>query len=185
MTHTPTPQNRKPEVASIVLLLTAVMLFFFGGQYYVKFRAVAQALGVFCLALAAFFIIKRLTVYTYTVYPKDRDTKKSVSELTPDELTLTVSKRYGAGRETNRAQLDLAALKSVVTLPAAGRERRKILKEHGKAALYYYTVTFRPNESTLLVFEQKGAEKILVVIEPDGDFKGFLEEAARINNNRS
>ena len=185
MKHTPAPQNKKPAVASLVLILTAVMLFFFGSQYYVKYRAAAQALGVLCLAVAVFFIIKALTVYTYTVYPKDADTGKSVSDLAPDELTLTVSKRFGTGRETNRAQLDLAALKKVLPLPAPGAERKKTLRDGGKMALYYYTVTFRPNESTLLVFEPEGSEKIGIVIEPDGDFKGFLEEAARINNKRS
>lgn len=184
MKHTPVPQNRKPAVASLVLILTAVMLFFFGGQYYVKYRAVAQALGVFCLALAAFFILKKLTVYTYTVYPKDRDTKKSVSELAPEELTFTVSKRFGTGRETNQAQFDLSALTKTIPLPAAGAEKKKIIKECGKMSLYYYTVTFRPNESTLLIFEQDG-EKTGAVIEPDGDFKGFLEEAAKINGKRS
>ena len=183
MTHTPTPQNRKPEVASIVLILTAVMLFFFGGQYYVKYRAVAQTLGVFCLALAVFFILKRMTVYTYTVYPKDADTKKSVSELAPEELTFTVSKRFGSGRETNQAQFDLAALTKALPLPAPGAEKKKILRECGKMSLYYYTVTFRPNESTLLIFERDG-EKTGAVIEPDGDFKGFLEEAAKRNGTR-
>ncbi len=182
MTHTPTPQNKKPAVAAIVLAATALMLFFFGGQYYVKYRAVAQAIGVFCLALSAYFILKKLTVYTYTVYPKDASTGKSVSELAPDELTFTVSRRYGTGAETNRAQLDLGELTAVSTLTPA--DKKKILSDCGKMDLYYYTVTFRPNESSLLVFEPEGSGKIGIVIEPDGDFKGFLEEVARINSNK-
>ena len=182
MKHTPTPQNRKPAVASIVLLLAAVMLFFFGSQYYVKYRPASQALGVLCLALSAFFVIKKLTVYTYTVYPKDGDTKRSVSDMMPDELTFTVSKRFGSGVDSLRAAFDLADLKSVTALPASSKEKKKMLKDSGKMSLYYYTVTFRPLESALLIFEREGDERTGIVIEPDGDFTGFLKEAARINN---
>ena len=185
MKYSPTPQNKKNDVASVVLFLTAVMLFFFGSQYYVKYRAAAQALGVVCLAASVFFLLKRMTVFVYTVYPKDRDTKKSVSELTPEELTFIISRRFGTGAEANKAALDLEALTTVTDLPASVREKKKIIKEFGKTSLYYYTVTFMPLHSTLLIFEKKGSDRIGIVIEPDGDFKGFFEKVARLNKDKT
>ncbi len=184
MEYTPIPKNKKYEVAAVVLLVTAVVLFFFGSEYYVKWRALVQALGVACLALSSFFIIKRLTSYTYSVFPKDRDTKKSVSDLAPDELTFIISKRFGgAGAGSNRASFDLGELKSVEPLPS-GAEKKRLTRSKGKMSLYYFTVTFRAPGAYLLVFETGGAPTG-IVIEPDGDYIGFLEEAARINRNSS
>ena len=184
MTYTPIPKNKKTEVASVVLFITSVILFFFGSQYYVKYRPVSQALGVVCLGISAFLMMKRLTSYTYTVYPKDSDTKKSVSELEPSELVFIVSKRNGKGAPVNRASLDLGTLVAAVPLPIDAEGKKKTLKSFGKTALYYYTVTFRPSDRTLLVFGNEGSERIGVVTELDGDFKGFLEEAVRINEKK-
>ena len=181
MKHSPKPQNKKIDVACIVLFLTSVMLFFFGAQYYVRQRVIAQAFGVICLCGAAFFIIKKLTVYTYTVYPKDPETGKSVSDLMPEELTLIISRRFGSSPDANRAKLDLEALTDVTDLPSAYFEKRKTLKALGKMSLYYYTVTFRPPESTLLIFENEGVDRIGIVLEPDRDLKGFFTEILRIN----
>ena len=181
MEYTPKPQNRKPQVAAVVLILLAAMLFFFSRVAYVKLPALAQALGFVCLSVAAFFIIKRITVYTYTVFPKDRDTKRSVSELSPDELVLTISKSYGGASRASRASLDLGRLESVTKLPFRYSEKNAAIKKLGKMSLYYYTVTFRPSESYLLLFKERGAENVGVVIEPDGDLLGFFEEAARLN----
>ena len=86
MKYTPLPKNRKNGVLSLVLLITSVVVFYLGTQYYTKARAVVQTLGVLCLALASFFILKKLTEYTYSVFPKDSSEKKSVSDYGPDEL---------------------------------------------------------------------------------------------------
>lgn len=183
MKYTPKSANRKHEAASLILLITAVVMFYFGAQYYTAYRGAVQFAAVLCMAGAAFFIMKKLTVYTYAVYPKDRDTKKSVSELGPDELTFMISKRYGRGAESNKAALDLGALTDAAVLPFNYSEKQKIIKSHGKMALYYYTVTFKPPRSVLLVFEQDG-EKIGAVVEPDSDFEGFFTEVARLNKEK-
>ncbi len=180
MKYTPLPKNRKNGVLSAVLLVTSAAVFFLGTQYYTKARAVVQTLGVVCLALASFFILKKLTVYTYSVYPKDGSAKKSVSDYGPDELIFVISKRFGSGAEANKASLGLADLVKTAELPFSYFEKRKIIKAEGKMALYYYTVTFKPPESLLLVFETD-AGRVGIVIEPDSDFKGFLEKIASMN----
>ena len=183
MKYTPLPKNRKNGVLSLVLLITSVVVFYLGTQYYTKARAVVQTLGVLCLALASFFILKKLTEYTYSVFPKDSSEKKSVSDYGPDELIFVISKRFGNGAEANKASLELADLTKTVELPFSYFEKRKILKAEGRMALYYYTVTFKPPESLLLVFETD-AGKVGIVIEPDSDFKGFLEKIANINKEK-
>ncbi len=181
MKYTPKPKNKKTEVAAIASFVTSVVLFFFGGQSYTKGRGAVQALGVLCLAFSGFFIIKKLKAYTYSVLPKDGDTERRVSELMPSDLALTVSSSYGKSAPGAAASLDLGDLKQTVSLPARYTEKQKVIKSLGKMQLYYYTVTFMPPESTLLVFDKEGGDRIGVVIEPDGDMKGFFEEAARIN----
>ncbi len=181
MTYTPKPKNKKPGVAALVLLITAIVLFFLGAQYYTKGRTTVQVLGVACLAVAVFFIIKRLTSYTYTVYPKDKNTKKSVSELTPSELTLVISKRTGSTAPINRAELELSTLTAAVTLPSSHTEARRVIKELGKMNLYYYTVTFNAPDTTLLVFKQDSGESVGIILELDSDLKAFFSEVARIN----
>ena len=180
MKYTPLPKNRKNSVLSLVLLITSVVVFYLGTQYYTKARAAVQTLGVLCLAFASFFILKKLTVYTYSVYPKDGAAKKSVSDYGPDDLTFVVSKRFGAGAEANKASLELSCLTKTVALPFSYFEKKKILKAEGRMALYYYTVTFKPPESLLLVFDTD-AGRVGIVIEPDTDFKGFLEKIASMN----
>lgn len=181
MKYTPKPKNKKAEIASLVLLLTAVVLFFFAAQYYTKGRAIVQGLGVACLSLGAFFIVKRMTSYTYFIYPKDSDKEADVTTLSPSELTFTVTKKNGKRSGTNAAQLDLDALKSVTPLPPSGSEKRKVLADFGKMPLYYYTVTILPPDAYLLVFEH-GGERTGIVIEPNETFRVFLEEAAKVNN---
>ena len=181
MKYAPKPKNRKPDVASLVLLITAALLFFLGSQYYTKGRPIVQTLGIVCLALAAFFIMKKLTCYVYTVYPKDRDTEKKASELSFNELCLMISKKNGAkGAETNKACLDISSLVAAIDLPSAADEKKKIIRDQGTMSLFYYTVTFLPPESLLLVFKNDGA-KTGVVIEPNAELRGFFIEAARAN----
>lgn len=182
MKYTPEQKNKIASVSALVLSVTAAVLFFFGTQYYVKGRAVVQAIGVLFLSFAVFFIIKRLNSYTYTVYPKDGAPSKSVSELMPKELDLMISRRFASGVETNRAKLDLGMLIQAEDLPQTYSARRKYIKSLGKMTLFYYTVTILPRDALLLVFENDGAAKVGVVLEPDRDFRGFFTEAARINN---
>ena len=184
MKYTPLPKNKKNSVLFIVLLCTAAALFYLGAQYYTEAKSVVQAAGVLFLALSSFFLIKKLTGYTYAVYPKEPSDEKSVSEYRPDELSFVVAKHFGTGPDTNKASLDLACLTKTVSLPFSYFEKKKIIKAEGKMALYYYTVTFKPPESLLLVFGANG-EKTGIVIEPDTDFTGFLEEVVKINTEKT
>ncbi|MBQ7715666.1 MAG: hypothetical protein IJT70_07345 [Clostridia bacterium] len=181
MKYTPEPKNKKTEVAAVASFLTSVVLLYFGGQSYTKGRGAVQALGVLCLAISGFFIIKKLKSYSYSITPSEEDAGRSVSELLPSDLTFSVYASYGKGTGNLTAQLDLGDLKEAVALPAKYSEKQRVLKGLGKMQLYYYTVTFLPPESTLLVFEKDGGVRTGIVIEPDGDMKGFFEEAARIN----
>jgi|GEM_PF-2224705 len=182
MSYTPKPKNKKAGVAAIVLLITAIILFFFASQYYTKGRGIVQAFGVGCLTGAAAFIILSLRSYTYYVFPKDTETKKSVSEMRPDELTFTVTKRNGKKYAVNTVQFDLDTLKNVADLPASYSERRKMIKSFGEMSVYYYNVTLMSPVYTLLIFEKEGDRRVGIVIEPDNDFKSFLNETARMNN---
>ncbi|MBQ7670955.1 MAG: hypothetical protein IJS45_09580 [Clostridia bacterium] len=181
MKYTPQQKNKTALVASLVLTAAAAVLFFLGTQYYTKGRAIVQASAVVFLSFAAYFIIKRLNSYTYTVYPKDDAPSKSVSELMPGDLDLVISRRFASGVDTNRAKLDLGTLVRAEDLPATYSERRKYIKSFGKMTLFYYTVTISPPESLLLIFELDNSSKLGLVIEPDRDLRGFFIEAARLN----
>lgn len=185
MRYTPRPINRKAEVMSISLLITSVILLYFGAQSYVKARALVQIIAVLLLSLSAFFIIKKITSYTYIIEPSDTENIKSVSDYLPDELTFTVSKKKGSGSDVHQCRFEMSALTEVKTLPCTYAEKKKIIEESGKMSLYYYTVTIRPPEACLLVFDNGSFEKTGIVIEPDGDLKGCLEEIARINKSNN
>ncbi|MBR6918590.1 MAG: hypothetical protein IKN38_10435 [Clostridia bacterium] len=181
MTYTPKSQNKKHTVAAVVLFFAAVMMFFFGTKDFVKWRAACQAIGILLLSGAAFFIIKKITAYTYSVYPKDENTQKSVSALSPDELTFIISKQFGSSAKANRAAFDLSCLKKATDLPAKYSKKRAAVKAEGKLELYYYTVTFMAPQSLLLIFERDGAGRVGIVIEPDSDLRAFFKEIANMN----
>ena len=180
MRYTPKPKNKKVEVAAVTLFATSVLLLVAGSFDFVKGRAIVQAVGIGCLALCAYLMIRKLTSYTYAVTPKEGNEERSPSELTPSELVFTVTKRIGKGSEVMRAKLDLDALKYAETLPADARERREIIKRCGASPLYYYTVTIR-GEGLLLVFEREDIDKCAVVIETDYDMTALLKECAARN----
>ena len=181
MRYEPKSGNRKPDVASLVMLVSAVAVFFSASRPFAKGRALLQVIGVLMLTGAAYFMIKKVTSFIYIIMPHDGDTKKSVSEMKPEDLTFTVSKRRGQTAENHVCQLELSRLTETVTLPYKSSEKSRIIKEHGVTETYNYTVTFRPLTSLLLVFKKENGEKLGVVIEPDSDFKGCLEAIARMN----
>ena len=51
MKYTPKSANRKHEAASLILLITAVVMFYFGAQYYTAYRGAVQFAAVLCCVL--------------------------------------------------------------------------------------------------------------------------------------
>ncbi len=187
MKYIPKPKNKKAVVSGVILMITAFLLFAFAGSGLTRQVAILQLISVAILALASFFMIKSITVYTYLIIPVDEDdsTDYSVTNapFPPNKLTFTVSKRFGKGKESYLCQLDMASLKSVTKLSENQDENKKAIAKHGKMAIYKYLVTILPSESVLLVFNKRGYDKTALIIEPDNEMYQYLRTVADINRN--
>lgn len=187
MKYSPKAKNKKCAVISLVLLLTSVLLFAFAATGLTRQVAVLQLIGVVLLALASFFMIKNITVFTYMIIPLDSEDSTDYSSITaplpPEKLTFTVSKRFGSGREAYQLQLDMASLKSATMLSANKENRDKVIEAHGKMNVYKYVATIGPAEAVLLVFHKRGFDKTAVIIEPDNSMYQYLRTVADINKN--
>lgn len=180
MRYSPSPKNKKYEVASITLIIAAVAMFFFAAQSYVKGKAAVQFLGVATLAAAAYFLIRRITVYTYIIMPQKQD-KAYTEALAPSELSFTVAKRRAPSGDIYLCQMDLGSLKSVTLLPENRRERKQTIEKNGKMAIYKYLATFGESGAYLLVFDKVGYSKTGIIAELDEEMAGYLETVVQLN----
>ena len=176
MKYAPSPKNKKPDVAVITLLITSVVLFFLASQSYTKGRALVQGLGVLCLALAAFFIIKRLTAYVYTVYG-GAATEGDSSAIDPSHLTLLISKKTGSSSEVNQAEFPLSTLKDVIALPPPSSKRRRMIKELGDRVLGFAYKPFDPIKLSAF-FAQIEERKMDVLLKTFAPFDLFIDGEA-------
>ena len=181
MKFTSLKKNKKASNISLILMLSAVVLFFFAAGGLAHGVAFVQLIGVLFLAGSAYYMMRAMTIYTYIVIPNDDDSDKDVSKLSPERLSFIVSKRFGKGREIYQCQLDLSTLISVKEFPADRNEQKKILAPLGKVNLYRYDATVGKHGSLLLVFHKRGQEKICIVAEPVDGMYGYLKNVAGIN----
>lgn len=181
-----TPQkNKKASNISLILMLGAVVLFFFAATGLAHGVAVIQLLGVILLAGSAYFIMRAMTIFSYIIVPDKENTDKVASELPPEGLAFIVSKRFGKGKEIYQCKLELSSLRAAVSLPADSKERKKVLEKFGKINLFRYVATVGKCDSVLLVFQERGHEKIGIVVEPFDDMFRYLKTVADINKTGS
>ena len=180
MRFTTSKKNKKASNVSLILMLSAVVLFFFAATGTGHGVAFIQLIGVLFLAGSAYFMMRAMTVYTYIIIPND-DSDKDARSLSPDKLSFIVSKRFGKGREVYQCQLDLSSLISVKEFPADKNDRKKLLAPLEKVNLFRYDATVGKHDSLLLVFHKRGQEKICIVAEPVDGMYVYLKTVVGIN----
>lgn len=188
MRYEPKAKNKIAPVAAIVLTVTAVILFCFSAQPSLKGAAAVQLLSFATLAVAVFFMLKKVTRYVYIVHPKDaeneEDMKKPAGALSPKDLAFTVAKKRGKSREDYMVMLDLSSLRKFKRLPSDKAEQKKLIKEQGRMSVYRYTATLGGDpELYLAVFSKVGYDKVGVIIEAEGEFPSYLRTVVEINKN--
>lgn len=185
MKYSPKPKNKKLEVASIVLIITSVVMFYFAAQSYVKLAPVVQFLGVCTLGFAAYFLIRRITVFTYIIMPQSGE-KEYNEALLPSELAFVVSKKRGQNGSSYLCQLDLGSLRAIEPLSAESSERNKQLTSADKTTTYRYTATISSvEEKYLLEFSKVGHKKINLVLELDDKMSSYLKTVVELNKKNS
>lgn len=179
MKYTPKPKNKKWEIASIVLIVLAVSLFYMSSLEIFKWRAALQLISFATLAVGAFFLIRRLTVYNYIVTPTSKDSDEETEALKPSQLSFIVSQQKGE-RQLHVFSAELDGLKNVIELPT-GKGRKALIKSEVGANFAKYLVTCRPFESYLLVFAKEGYNKCGIVLELEGEMLNYLKQVVKIN----
>lgn len=85
---------------------------------------------------------------------------------------------------TAECVLSLGTLVTCVPLPDQRRDRKKIINQYKKAKTYRYLRNMVGAHQCMLVFENKDADDIKLMIEPSEDMEGYLSAVARYNREK-
>lgn len=96
-------------------------------------------------------------------------------------IEFLVQRQKKSGTETVEARFYLSELVAAEDWPAGARARRALCRQRREMRLFRYTVSIRPVDAVLLVFQDDGYGTVGVLVEPGEAFGAILREAARLN----
>ncbi|MCQ2456381.1 MAG: hypothetical protein MJ096_03405 [Clostridia bacterium] len=174
MKYTPDGDGRKAGIISVIAVVLALVLYAFSLSGAVS--PLPLQLATFALFIAAAYVLVRyrFTTVTYIVRPHSENVDgygESIYSLPASMLDFAVVRAQGKREGALECLLSLDLLTGVEKFTDPETVRQK----HKGAKIYYYTVSMKKSDCSVLVFDDAG-EVSCLVIETDEKMRKFLED---------
>lgn len=185
MRYIPTANGKSPRVLAGIAAAAALAAII-AARLVPAYQWIYDLTAVVALTVFLYVLTRYSIRFSYALEPC---AGLRFSTLTPEMLRgadlrrieFLVRRQKGSGAETVEGRFYLSELIAAENWPADAGERRALCRKRPEMRLFRYTVSIRPADAMLLVFEDEGYGTVGVLIEPGEALGAILCEAARLN----
>lgn len=185
MRYIPAPEGRSPRIPAGIAAAAAVVAIV-AARLVPAYQWIYDLTAVIALTVFLYILTRYSIRFSYALEPC---AGLRFGTLTPEMLRgadlrrieFLVRRQKKSGAETVEARFYLSELIAAEDWPTRAGERRARCRQRREMRLFRYTVSLRPADAVLLVFQDDGYGTVGVLVEPGEALGAILREAARLN----